>query len=212
MNKSLVIIILCLILLIGVVSAIPIPSPHGFHGSISYSNGTLIEEGTIIAKINEDLAGSSDIIDGSYDLVVESEYGGLIYFYFKDELIGNYTFNAFEVTELNFVIYVEESEEPTPLQSPKSIWQISLDKQFCKPNWKCSGWSECENSWRTRNCYDTNHCAYSFNKPMENLDCGLISKVFVEQEEKNSGWAYLLLGGIITLILLIVLVNLLRKR
>ena len=216
MNKNLIMVSLCLIFLIGVVSAIPIPSPHGFHGIISYSNGTLIEEGTILAKINEGLVGSSDIIDGSYDLIVESEYGEIINFYFEDELIGNYTFKAFEVTELNFVINIEESEdeteEPTHIKASKSFWQISLDKQFCEPNWKCSAWGECENNWRTRKCSDTNHCVYSYNKPIENTDCGIISSVLVEQQEEKTNWIFISSGVIITLILSIILVNLLKKK
>lgn len=204
MNKKYLIII-CLIFLISVAYAIPIPSPHGFYGSISYSNGTSIENGIILAKINEDLVGSSNIIDGSYDLVVESEYGGLIYFYFKDELIGNYTFEAFEVTELNFVIYVGESEDekPTPVKDSKSFWQISIDKRFCEPNWRCSGWSECVNGLMMRNCHDTNHCVYSYNKPIEETGCEIISKVFIQEEEPKS-W-FFTFNIFITFLILIVL-------
>lgn len=111
------------------------------------------------------------------------------------------------------LITLPYSKEPTPIKDPKSIWQISLDKRFCKPNWKCSAWSECENAERTRNCYDTNHCAYSYNKPIEETGCEIISRAFIEEEDKKQIiWPSLLFGLIITFILLIILVNLLKKK
>ena len=42
---------------------------------------------------------------------------------------------------------------------------------ICEPNWRCTGWSECSNAFRTRTCHDTNNCAYSYNKPIERTDC-----------------------------------------
>ena len=111
------------------------------------------------------------------------------------------------------LITLPYSEEPTThIKASKSFWQISLDKQFCEPNWKCSAWGECENNWRTRKCSDTNHCVYSYNKPIENTDCGIISSVLVEQQEEKTNWIFISSGVIITLILSIILVNLLKKK
>ena len=107
MNKNLIIVSLCLIFLISVISAVPLP--HAFYGNVDYSNGESVE-GVITAKIDESIVGRCDIVSGFYDLIVNSEYGGLIYFYLegKNEPIGTFFFDAFEVTELNFIIEIPE--------------------------------------------------------------------------------------------------------
>lgn len=100
-------IILVFIFLISIsfVLAQSIPKPHGFYGYIFYSDGTPIQENLeISAKINN-FSDNSIINNGKYeDLVVESETSGTIYFYLGglDNPIGNYTFQSFEITELNF--------------------------------------------------------------------------------------------------------------
>ena len=98
------IICLMVLLVIGIGSAV-IPSPHGFEGNIYYSDGTLIQENLgITAKINSVLVGSAVLSNGAYDLVVESESGGTIYFYIDGQSgeIGSYVFDAFAITELDF--------------------------------------------------------------------------------------------------------------
>ena len=80
--------------------------PHAFYGTVAYSDGTLIQEAWImIAKINGEEVGRSDIINGKYDLITESAEGGPIDFYIsgKSEIIKSYIFEAFEITELNLV-------------------------------------------------------------------------------------------------------------
>lgn len=66
----------------------------------------------IVAKIGSVEAGSANIVNGVYDLIVESENDGvLINFYFGNELVGMHTFESFKVTELDFVIDVDDSED-----------------------------------------------------------------------------------------------------
>lgn len=210
MNKDLVIVGLCLIFLIDVIFAIPIPSPHAFYGNVKYSNGILIEEGTIIAQIANITVGNSEIINGSYDLIVESDYGEIIYFYLegKKESLGNYMFQAFEVTELNFIIEIPESESRK--RSHKSSSYQPDFELFCEPNWKCSSWSECKNGLMTRQCRDTNFCEYSYNKPIEETGCEMTSKALIEEEENN--WGFILFGIITPLILIIILIVLVSVK
>ena len=98
--------------LIGLVSAIP--SPHGFNGKVYYSDGaTLLKDGySVTAKIGGVEKGSSNIVSGSYDLVVESSSGGNIYFYVNSEAVGSRVFKNFEVTELNFTTSINNPAPP----------------------------------------------------------------------------------------------------
>jgi len=217
MNKNLIIVSLCLIFLIDVIFAIPIPSPHAFFGNVEYSNGILIEEGTIIAQIANITVGNSEIINGSYDLIVESEYGGLTYFYLggKNEPIGAFLFDSFEITELNFIIEIPESPLENETDSTSRSRHKSSSYQpnfelFCEPNWKCSGWGECENGLMTRECQDTNHCDYAYNRPIEETGCEMTSKALIEEKENN--WAFILFGIITPLILIVILIVVVARR
>jgi len=208
MNKNLIIVSLCLIFLISMVSAIPLP--HAFYGNVKYSNGENVE-GMITAKIDESIVGSCDIIDGEYNLVVESEYGGLIYFYLEgeNESVGTFLFDSFEVTELNFIIEIPESPPENETDSTSRSRRGSSSYQpnfelFCEPNWKCSGWNECENGLMTRQCYDSNHCDYAYNRPIEEIGCEMTSKALIKEEKNN--WAFILFGIITPLILIIILI------
>jgi len=87
---------------VGLVSAIP--SPHAFYGEVYYSDGVLIGEGLdITASINGNNK-TDTLVNGAYDLVVESESGGIVYFYIEGltGMIGSYTFDSFAVTEFDF--------------------------------------------------------------------------------------------------------------
>jgi cysteine-rich repeat protein len=80
---------------------------------------------------------------------------------------------------------------------------------FCEPNWKCTGWSECSNGVMTRECTDKNSCNTIYNQPLENTECEspVLNKVYVESNTNKSFWIF---GSIILLLILIViLVNLL---
>ncbi len=63
--------------------------------------------------------------------------------------------------------------------------RIKIISSTCQPNWECSGWSECNNAIMTRTCKDTNHCAYSYNKPIEKTGCEIPSQVLIQEEDKN---------------------------
>lgn len=99
---------LSVLFLIGIVSAVPLP--HGFHGSVTYSSGGNVA-GEIIAKISGVEKGNASIVDGVYDLVVESEESGAIYFYIRgnETKIAEHSFSAFNITELNLVVQKEST-------------------------------------------------------------------------------------------------------
>lgn len=92
------------IFLIGFVSASQ--SANAFYGSAEYLNGESVESGTITAEISGEVVGSCEIEDGSYELIVRSDYGGVIYFYFDglDEPVAREVFEKSEMTELDLVI------------------------------------------------------------------------------------------------------------
>ena len=169
MNKRFLLIIIG-IFLISIVSAVPVPSPHAFYGTVDYSNGKPVE-GTIITQIDNLIVGSCEIVNGAYDLVVESEYGGVIYFYLegKSEVLETFVFKAFKITELNLI--VEIPEETSQKESKSKTSHTSRFIGTCEPNWRCTGWSECSNGFMSRNCQDTNNCLYSYGKPIERTGC-----------------------------------------
>ena len=118
--KKQIIISLAILFLIGTVFA-SMPLPHAFHGIVTYSDGTLIQESLeITAKINNEEVGSSNIINGKYDLVIESESEGeTIYFYIEGltEAIKTNKFESFEITELNFATTLT-NPNITPVNPP----------------------------------------------------------------------------------------------
>jgi len=80
---------------------------------------------------------------------------------------------------------------------------------FCDPLWKCSDWSKCVKSMKSRQCVDENYCEESYNKPLERVGCNM-PKVLIEPEEKiNWGLIWVI---IIALILLIILIGLMVKE
>ena len=110
--KKTILICLMVILFSGLVLATGPGLPHAFYGVVKYSNGTIVKEGMVVAKINNQQAGTSDIINGVYDLVVESNTeGGKIYFYINNKEVEDYVFKGFEITELDLV--VEEVADDT---------------------------------------------------------------------------------------------------
>ena len=82
---------------------------------------------------------------------------------------------------------------------------------FCEPNWKCSGWSDCSGEIMTRTCEDTNRCDFSYNKPSETTDCDLINQVLASDQQDQDNKAILALLVIGALILIGLLVTILNK-
>ncbi len=174
-KKFFLILGISLVLAVNFVSAIPLP--HAFYGTVTYSNGENAN-GIVAAKINDINVGESTIVGGSYNLVVNSEYGGMIYFYLDNNILGNYTFSRFSVTELNFVIPKNQTNETnggtnnTNSQEINPIQGVYFSPtQTCEPNWKCSGWSSCSGGYMARSCYDSNYCSFEYNKPAERIAC-----------------------------------------
>ncbi len=100
----------------------------------------------------------------------------------------------------------EEDEEEDEDESHNHVYR---PKQFCEPNWKCGGWSSCNEGGIARKCSDTSNCQDAYNKPNEVASCEIREKVFVE--EKNSRYS-IIPFGIITLIVLLVLLSVLIKK
>jgi cysteine-rich repeat protein len=94
---------------------------------------------------------------------------------------------------------------PTPKEKSTST---PLEFFECVPNWKCSGWSECDNGIMTRICEDKNFCDYEYNRPIESSLCTIQQSLVENEPNKYLGW---FIGGVVLFIILLsVLINLKR--
>lgn len=111
--KKQIILIICLIFLIGVVSAVP-SIPHAFRGTAQYTNGNSIPDGYIVtARLdNQPISTSSIIMDGKYgydDPLLVSDIigdGKKVYFYINEKLVKNkpIDFASRGITNLNLTV------------------------------------------------------------------------------------------------------------
>jgi len=62
---------------------------------------------------------------------------------------------------------------------------------------------------KTRQCYDSNYCEYSYNKPVEKTSCEIIKQSFVQANKNNQVFA--LIGFLVVIALIIILFVLLKK-
>ncbi len=79
----------------------------------------------------------------------------------------------------------------------------------CEPNWKCTGWGECNNGVMTRSCVDKNQCSFSYNKPLETNYCQKEILNYTYSEETTFKKFWILAQIIILIILIFILVKLL---
>ena len=79
---------------------------------------------------------------------------------------------------------------------PRGVYSTIEDYEDCEPIWTCSGWNECYDGMKSRNCVDSNNCAVSYNKPVEHVGCEISQPVLVEKELP---WWVFLTGGLLVL-------------
>ena len=95
-----------LIILLGIFlisSVLAVSAPHAFHGTVKYTDNTIVE-GELIVKFNEE-EFQVKLNNGEYEITVESSNPDrIVEFYFNNEKIGEANFESFEVSELNFVV------------------------------------------------------------------------------------------------------------
>ena len=60
--------------------------------------------------------------------------------------------------------------------------------ELCETNWSCTAWSDCENSFKTRICTDTNNCDTDNDKPDEQITCTM-PVISDEPETCNEDWS-----------------------
>lgn len=111
--KKIICVILLSVLLIGFVLALELPPEHmAFYGTVTYSNGTIPNQGYyIIAKINGNVNGQCEITDGKYGYgqackVITPSTGGNIEFYLGYVSLGSHSFDPDEIVNLNFTATV----------------------------------------------------------------------------------------------------------
>ncbi len=212
--KGFVLLVVSLFIFTSFISAVTFP--QGFYGTVYYFNGTSVNSGTIITKMTNLNIGQGEIVNGNYNLVVESETNfGTISFYLNDDLhfLIMVPFNSGNVTELNFIIPLinQTNNNQTIINNTKVHDSYSCNHKdtsfinFCDVNWKCSGWSSCTNGMMTRVCIDINDCDYKYNKPLENTGCKITnSKSLIENKKINLSF-FLTFSLIITILLLLIL-------
>lgn len=210
------------------------PFPHGFYGTVTYSNGSLVNSGSIVTKMNNITTGQGSVISGNYNLVVQSATNfGTIYFYYNngtDNFLTTIPFGPTgNVTQLNFNVSGSTVVIPTNQTNSTSNTTVTGDSSdndcedsdqrslfinICEPNWECSGWSLCTEGVQTRNCVDTNNCDYEYNKPVEIIDCKSLEKqkVLVEGNKINWKKPFLIFNLVLTLILLFVILLIILRR
>ncbi|VVB79495.1 Uncharacterised protein [uncultured archaeon] len=212
-----------------------VPFPHGFYGTVTYSNGSLVNSGSIVTEMNNLPTGQGSIINGQYSLVVQSTTNfGTIYFYYNNGTNNFLTTIPFgptgNVTQLNFNV-------SSPIVTPTNITNITSNTtvtgdsnddndcedsdhkssfvNICEPNWECGGWSVFTSGVQTRNCIDTNNCDYKYNQPIEVVDCKSLEKQKVLVEEKHKiNWKkpFLAFNLLLTFILLFLVLLIVRRR
>jgi hypothetical protein len=98
-----IIFLLLIFLSVGFVLAAP-NNPHGFYGKVYYSDGSLITQNLKITAVVGGYSTNFILENGYYDLVVEGTDNAEVYFYIEGltNSIGNYDFESFAVTELDF--------------------------------------------------------------------------------------------------------------
>jgi hypothetical protein len=91
-----------------------ITKPHAFYGDVYYSDRiTLLENGfSVTAKIEGVIVGSSEIMNGKYDLIIEGKKGKTIYFYINEKEVKNYIFEEFGITKLDFFTDIVKPTSP----------------------------------------------------------------------------------------------------
>jgi len=77
--------------------------------------------------------------------------------------------------------------------------------QFCEPNWKCSGWSECVDGTQTRDCIDTNFCGFAYNQPLERNTCEMPAKINeLIPSKTNYFWVWIVIALLIIFIIFLI--------
>lgn len=99
----------------------------------------------------------------------------------------------------------------------------SSSSNKCTPEWRCSEWSECINSAKTRTCEDMDFCGDSSSKPFEVVKCqgeGFTGLSFIDLGTSSKGLIsgnvserlpWYLGIGIVVILVIVILVSLLRR-
>ena len=65
------------------------------------------------------------------------------------------------------------STTPTPTPTAtSSVGPTPTPTSTCTPSWSCTAWSECDGTYETRTCTDSNSCGILDGKPAERQRCG----------------------------------------
>ena len=186
--KNKILIIAIVILLTNFISAYEITITPETTTSISMFSG---ETKTINLTLCHDF-NQRQRLDLSYNITNNTFNLDGLYISFSKNLV--YTDNckdiqlfitippSYKPDSWNLEIYAETFYKGKKYKSHK----LNIIPSGCEPNWRCTGWSECINDEiMTRNCQDTNNCAYSYNKPIEQTGCETTSQVLIQEENRN---------------------------
>jgi hypothetical protein len=83
-------------------------------------------------------------------------------------------------------LFVKQVEDEEPIKIKKKSSSSKKKKlESCEPVWQCSGWTECNDGVRTRNCRDINFCEFSLNKPLETIGCEDLSLINLNSDYQS---------------------------
>lgn len=112
------------------------------------------------------------------------------------------------------IIELEEEEDDNNYREKRPIFLYDNNGGiFCNPNWKCTGWTDCDGGVQTRNCRDSNNCEYPLNKPIEKTSCEsnvnyvFINEEYVEEEYYSIPFGLIILIAVLFLFILVFAVN-----
>lgn len=119
MKRKIILSSLILIFLIGIVVSDYVPLSHAFHGTVTYENGSVVNNGEILAKIHGIVVESGEITDGEFgyaeNFIVEQSHGDWIYIYvsgYGDSVSGPWWLIPGTITDLDIVLPSENSTLP----------------------------------------------------------------------------------------------------
>ena len=116
---------------------------------------------------------------------------------------GNYSYSVYAIDKIghNSGLAIKNDVIIEEVDGEKRVRGGGRDSSYlCEPNWECTGWSECSNGFRTRNCHNTNNCAYSYDKPIERTDCettATLEGITLSEEPSEEGFFSRITGAAI---------------
>jgi hypothetical protein len=91
--------------------------------------------------------------------------------------------DTFELSVTSFSGFSIKEQSTTTEQSNRGSRQ---NTNMCTERWRCTDWSECANTARTRECSDLNSCGTNISKPKTTAKCTISQDNFQKTQENEA--------------------------